>query len=225
MDRFNIQTLLYMTPILLLALPVHEFAHGYVAYKMGDPTAKQAGRLTLNPFRHLDLMGVIMMYVAGFGWAKPVPVNSFYFKNRRMGMILVAMAGPLSNLILAFVSYFIWGGVVKLISLGVIPLDTMAMDTAMVYAQTFFQTLVYVNVSLAVFNLLPVPPLDGSRLISSFIPEESYFRFARYEQYIGLAFIALVVFLPGNIIGNAVSTIASPIYNSMSYVISLVYGL
>lgn len=97
MELLSIKSILMMTPILLIALPVHEFAHGWVAYRMGDPTAKYAGRLTLNPFKHLDLMGVLMMYLAGVGWAKPVPVNSSYFRDRRKGIILVSMAGPLSK--------------------------------------------------------------------------------------------------------------------------------
>jgi Zn-dependent protease len=214
-----------MTPILLIALPVHEFAHGWVAYKMGDPTAKYAGRLTLNPFKHLDLMGVIMMYVVGFGWAKPVPVNSVYFKDRRKGMILVSLAGPLSNLILGFLSMFLWGIFVKLVDVGLIAANTAFMANLIINVQDFFQTLVIVNISLAVFNLFPIPPLDGSRLISSFIPEESYYRFARYEQYIGLAFLAIVVLVPNNIIGKIISFFAIPIYNSMATVTQFFLGI
>lgn len=214
-----------MTPILLIALPIHEFAHGWVAYKMGDPTAKYAGRLTLNPFKHLDLMGVIMMYVVGFGWAKPVPVNSVYFKDRRKGLILVSLAGPVSNLLLAFLSMFLWGIFVKLIDVGVITADSVFMANLIINAQDFFQTLIIVNISLAVFNLFPIPPLDGSRLISSFIPEESYYRFARYEQYIGLAFLALVVLVPNNIVGKVISFFAIPLYNSMATVTQFLLGI
>ncbi len=225
MDLLSLKNILMMTPILLLALPVHEFAHGWVAYKMGDPTAKYAGRLTLNPFKHLDLLGVIMMYAVGFGWAKPVPVNSVYFKNRRLGMILVSLAGPLSNIILGFLSMFIWGIIVKLINVGVIVAQSANVANFIVNAQDFFQTLVLVNISLAVFNMIPVPPLDGSRLVSSFIPEESYYRFARYEQYIGLVFLALVVLLPDNIFSKVISFFAVPIYNSMAIVTQFLLGL
>lgn len=225
MNILSLKNILMMTPILLIALPVHEFAHGWVAWKMGDPTAKYAGRLTLNPFKHLDLMGVIMMYLAGVGWAKPVPVNSGYFKNRRTGLILVALAGPLSNLILGFLSLLVWGIVVKLASLGIIPYETGNWANVLLTAQDFFQTLVFVNISLAVFNLIPVPPLDGSRLVSSFVPEESYYRFARYEQYIGLAFLALVALVPDNIVGKFISFFALPIYRSMALVVNFILGL
>ncbi len=225
MDFLSLKNILMMTPILLFALPVHEFAHGWVAYKMGDPTAKYAGRLTLNPFKHLDLLGVVMMYAVGFGWAKPVPVNSDYFKNRRSGMILVSLAGPLSNIILGFLSTLIWGIIVKLVHVGVITLNSANAVNIILTAQEFFQTLIFVNISLAVFNMIPIPPLDGSRLVSSFIPEESYYRFARYEQYIGLAFLALVVLVPNNIVGKVISFFALPIYNSMSYVIQLLLGI
>lgn len=225
MELLSIKSILMMTPILLIALPVHEFAHGWVAYRMGDPTAKYAGRLTLNPFKHLDLMGVLMMYLAGVGWAKPVPVNSSYFRDRRKGIILVSMAGPLSNILASFITFFLWGILLKLISIGTIPIES---DKAVYIVETiieFFQTLIIVNISLAVFNLIPVPPLDGSRLISAFIPEESYYRFARYEQYIGLAFLLLVVVLPSNLFSEFIYFFANPIFNSMARVVQLVLRL
>lgn len=225
MDFLSLRNILMMTPILLIALPVHEFSHGWVAYKMGDPTAKYAGRLTLNPFKHLDLLGVIMMYVVGFGWAKPVPINPANFKNRRTGTILVSLAGPLSNLVLGFLSMFVWGIMVKLISLGLIPAETENAVNILTFAQEFLLTLTIVDVNLAVFNLIPIPPLDGSRLISSFIPEEAYYRFARYEQYIGLVFLALVVFIPDNIFGKFINFFALPVYSSMAATTKFLLGL
>jgi Zn-dependent protease len=225
MDSLTLENIIMMVPILLIALPFHEFAHGWVAWKMGDPTAKDAGRLTLNPIRHLDLVGTIMMFIAHVGWAKPVPINPSYFRNRRTGTILVSLAGPLSNLILAFLSTFIWGVVVKLSSIGVIPVESDTAVSVLLAVEQFFTTLIIVNISLAVFNLIPIPPLDGSRLISSFIPEESYYRFARYEQYIGLAFLALVVFLPENIFGRFLSFFAIPLYNSMAAATRFLLGL
>jgi Zn-dependent protease len=225
MDMLTIRKIFIMTPILLIALPVHEFAHGWAALKMGDPTAKFAGRLTLNPFKHLDMLGVIMMYVAGFGWAKPVPVNSSYFRNRRMGIILVSLAGVTANLILAFLSMFITGIILKLVSVGVIAVDTRNALTAISLIHEFLSTLTMVNISLAVFNMIPVPPLDGSRVISAFFPEESYYRFAQYEQYIGLIFLLLVIFLPGHIFANIISFFALPIYNSMAQVTLFLLGL
>lgn len=222
--NLSLERLIMLLPLILIVLPVHELAHGYVAYKLGDPTAKDAGGLTLNPLRHLDPFGLIMMVVAGVGWAKPVPVNSSYFKNRKAGMILVSMAGPLSNLILAFIFMLLWGLVVKLIAIGVIVINTAAMNTFIGYLIDFFSFFISVNISLAVFNLIPVPPLDGSRLISAFIPEESYYRFARYEQYIGLAFIILVIVLPGNTFSKFIQFFVDPIFKSMSSFVSFIFG-
>ena len=190
-----------MIPILLIALPFHEYAHAYVAYKLGDPTAKNMGRLTLNPLKHLDLFGTLMMFVARVGWARPVPVNSGYFKDRRKGIILVSLAGPMSNLLLAFAFMLVWGIMVKLLVIEVIPIRSETMVTVITWLQVFFQVSILVNISLAVFNMIPVPPLDGSRLISSFIPEESYYRFARYEQLIGWLSGA------GNLCPNALSSV------------------
>lgn len=222
LDRLS--DLLIMVPILLIALPFHEYAHGYVAYKLGDPTAKNMGRLTLNPLKHLDLFGTLMMFVARVGWARPVPVNSGYFKDRRKGIILVSLAGPMSNLLLAFAFMLVWGIMVKLLVIEVIPIRSETMVTVITWLQVFFQVSILVNISLAVFNMIPVPPLDGSRLISSFIPEESYYRFARYEQFIGLGFLALVIFAP-NALSSVIRFFADPIYNSMLTVTSLILGL
>ncbi|NLM75344.1 MAG: site-2 protease family protein [Clostridiaceae bacterium] len=214
-----------MIPILFIALPVHEFAHGWVAYRMGDPTAKYAGRLTLNPFKHLDLMGVLMMFLVGVGWARPVPVNSTYLKNRRTGLLLISLAGPLSNLVLAFLGMFIWGLIVKLVNVGIIVINSMTMADVLIYGTEFLQAFIFVNISLAVFNLIPVPPLDGSRILSSVIPEESYYRFARYEQFIGLAFLLLVVVLPDNLFSRFINFFAMPIYDSMVLTVRLIFGM
>lgn len=215
MDFLSLENILMMTPILLIALPFHELAHGWVAWKMGDPTAKYAGRLTMNPLKHLDLLGVIMMYAVGFGWAKPVPINPIYFKNRRRGLILVSLAGPLSNLLIAFISTFIGGVLVKLFDAGVFKVNTDTMLNVVVYGALFFYILISVNISLAIFNLIPVPPLDGSRVLSSFIPEESFYRFARYEQYVGLAFLGIAALFPAAITGF-ISFFAKPIFRSMT---------
>jgi len=225
MNFLSLQNILLMTPILFLALPVHEFAHGWVAYKLGDPTAKMAGRLTLNPFKHLDVIGVLMMYTVGFGWAKPVPVNFSNLKNRRSGTILVAMAGPLSNILLAFISIFISGIIAKLIDAKVIMIDTEGLFRILINVSLFFFFLVIVNINLAIFNMLPVPPLDGSRLISTFIPEESYYRFARYEHYIGLMFLAIVVLVPNDFISGFIRVVAYPVFRSMALTTQTILGI
>ena len=224
MDFLSLERIIMMTPILLLALPFHEWAHGWVAYKMGDPTAKYAGRLTMNPFKHLDFLGVIMMYAVGFGWAKPVPVNPIYFKDRKKGMILVSLAGPLSNLLLAFISTLLGGAIAKLFEIGVISANTEKMATFLAYVGVFFSILISVNISLAIFNLIPVPPLDGSRVLSSFVSEESFYRFARYEQYVGLAFLAVAAIFPTAITGF-ISFFARPILRSMTLFTSTVLNL
>jgi len=220
----RLMDIIIMVPILLIALPFHEYAHAWVAYRLGDPTAKDAGRLTLNPLKHLDLFGTLMMLVARVGWAKPVPVNSGYFRNRRKGIILVSLAGPLSNLLLAFAFMLIWGIMTKLVVVGVIPVRSETAVTVIGWLQVFFHVSVLVNISLAVFNMIPVPPLDGSRLISSFVPEESYYRFARYEQFIGIGFLALVILAP-NALSSVIRFVADPIYNSMITAISFILGL
>jgi len=225
MNSISLRNIIMMIPILFIALPVHEFAHGWVAYRMGDPTAKYAGRLTLNPFKHLDLMGVLMMFLVGVGWARPVPVNSTYLKNRRTGLLLISLAGPLSNLVLAFLGMFIWGLIVKLVNVGIIVINSMTMADVLIYGTEFLQAFIFVNISLAVFNLIPVPPLDGSRILSSVIPEESYYRFARYEQFIGLAFLLLVVVLPDNLFSRFINFFAMPIYDSMVLTVRLIFGM
>lgn len=225
MNSISLRNIIMMIPILFIALPVHEFAHGWVAYRMGDPTAKYAGRLTLNPFKHLDLMGVLMMFLVGVGWARPVPVNSTYLKNRRTGLLLISLAGPLSNLVLAFLGMFIWGLIVKLVNVGIIVINSMTMADVLIYGTEFLQAFIFVNISLAVFNLIPVPPLDGSRILSSVIPEESYYHFARYEQFIGLAFLLLVVVLPDNLFSRFINFFAMPIYDSMVLTVRLIFGM
>lgn len=225
MDFFTLQTILVITPILLIALPTHELAHAWVAYKLGDNTAKDKGRLTLNPFKHLDLMGSILIFVAGFGWAKPVPVNAQNFKDPRKGMFLVSVAGPLSNILLAFIGTLIGGILSKLLEIGIIPLSSQVAVPIMFYIMLFLYMLVFVNLNLAIFNLLPIPPLDGSKVLSAFVPEESYERFASFEPFIGLAFLAFIVLFPNNFLGSFIQAVTDPLRNSMIFVIESIFGI
>jgi Zn-dependent protease len=167
--------------VLLTAFPVHEFAHAYVAHKMGDDTAKYQGRMTINPFAHLDFMGTIMMILVGFGWGKPVPINPNNFKNRKVGMALSSLAGPVSNLIMAYIAMIFY----KLIYFYA------PYSATMQSIFTMFGYLVTLNIGLAVFNLLPIPPLDGSRIFTLFLKEETYFNIMRYERYIFLILIVI----------------------------------
>ena len=186
-----IMSLLLSLPIILIALSLHETAHGYVAYRLGDPTARNLGRLTLNPIKHLDPIGFLCMLLAGFGWANPVPINTRNFKKPRRDMALSAAAGPLSNLLLAIIFtalYRLFFAVVAHVEL------TEANVNIFSAVQIFLYSGISLNISLAVFNLLPVPPLDGSRLFYVFLPPKYYFGVMKYERYISLAIMFLLFF-------------------------------
>lgn len=185
-DLLAVFEILLFVVIVLISLTVHEFAHGYAAYKLGDPTAKAYGRLSLDPRAHLDLFGTIVMLLAGFGWAKPVPVNPNYFKNRKRGMAITAVAGPASNLIMAFVMLLLLECVYAFAPLGFLA------SAAFSHFSFFCIMFAYSNIRLALFNLIPVPPLDGSRLLNLFLPERYYFKIMRYERYIYLAVVLAV---------------------------------
>ena len=166
---------------MLIVIPFHESAHALISWKLGDSTAKDMGRLSMNPLRHFDPLGALCMLVGGVGWAKPVSINPYNYKNPKVGMALSAAAGPASNLLLAWVSMILY----KLCwysGLG----DTVPVLTMFLYY------MVAMNLSLAVFNLLPVPPFDGSRIALLFLPQRLYFRAMKYERYIMLAVLALV---------------------------------
>jgi Zn-dependent protease len=201
-----------MIPVLLISLTFHEFSHGYIAYRLGDITAKNAGRLTLNPLKHLDPIGTLMMFLAGIGWAKPVPVDPFYFRDKKKGMMLTSIAGPLSNLLMAFVVAF---PLQIVYFTGYERID--AQTGAVFYVFQFLWLLFHVNVNLAIFNLFPIPPLDGSKILSAVLPSEAYFRFMRYEQYIGLAFLLIVMFFKTGL-GTVIGFFSGPISNSMLWV-------
>ncbi len=178
-------TLLLSLPIIFLSLSVHETAHGYAAYKLGDSTAKNMGRLTLNPFKHFHPIGFLCMLLCGFGWANPVPIDVRYFKNPKRDMAISALAGPLSNLILAVLfalllrlEYAVFSG---------INLSGQPAYNLFVFLQTFCILGINLNITLAVFNLIPCPPLDGSRIFLSFLPPDQYFKVMRYEQYLSIA--------------------------------------
>ncbi|MBQ7009300.1 MAG: site-2 protease family protein [Ruminococcus sp.] len=164
--------------ILLIAFPIHECAHALVAKWLGDDTAEKQGRITLNPLKHLDLWGTILMLFAGFGWAKPVPINPNNFKKRKLGMALSSLAGPVSNLILAYIA--------------------MILSKILLYTETSEELSIIcinamlINVGLAVFNLIPVPPLDGSRILLLILPEKLYFKVMKYENIIFIILFAII---------------------------------
>ncbi len=180
----DLQTILMRIPALLIAITFHEFAHARMAYHFGDSTAKSYGRMTLNPISHLDPIGTIMILLVGFGWAKPVPINPNNFNRYRAGLRWVSFAGPLSNLILGFLSLLIF---ILLLDRGWIAFGGLLF--------MFFQVLVSLNIMLAIFNMLPVPPLDGSKILMSFLPTRLLGLYRQLEQWAPILLIALI-FLP-----------------------------
>ena len=160
----------------LLAISAHESAHAWVANRCGDPTARLMGRISLNPLRHLDPVGLLMMVLFGFGWAKPVPVDPRYFKKPKQGMAITALAGPASNFVLAYVSTIIY-------SMLFAVAQVKGESTGLGLALTFFSLLISLNIGLGIFNLIPFPPLDGSKVLAMFLPDRWYGRWMQLERY------------------------------------------
>lgn len=194
-DKGALVSILLSFPVILFSLSFHEAAHGYVAYKMGDSTAKAFGRLTLNPLKHLDPIGTLVMFVFGFGWAKPVPINVRNFDDPRKGMAITGIAGPISNLLLGVISsvlyavfYIVW------VSLT-LNMASVAIIEFVYYTALFFYVGAILNFGLMLFNMLPAPPFDGSRFFFYFLPKQWYFKVMKYERTIMIAILAIVFIL------------------------------
>ncbi|MEG0960742.1 MAG: site-2 protease family protein [Erysipelotrichaceae bacterium] len=179
--NFTFDNLKFLLPAVLIALTLHELAHGFVSYKLGDPTPKREGRLSLNPFAHLDPFGTLCLIVFGFGWAKPVMVNPNYYKNPKVGMVLTAIAGPLTNFLIAFVCL--------LLDVLMIRFNLAYSNSFSFYIYNLLLVTSQISIGLGVFNLIPIPPLDGSKVLFALLPEDLYFKFMQYERYISVALI------------------------------------
>ena len=207
----DIKSLLFHLPAIVLALTVHEYAHGRMAYAFGDSTAKDAGRLTLNPLAHLDILGTLALIFFGFGWAKPVPVNPYYFQgNRNQKMMWVSGAGPLSNLAQALLMSVI------LSILWHFPPARATSFTS--WLSNFLVFYIQINIVLAIFNLLPVPPLDGSKILAGLLPERQMNIFYTLERY---GFIILIMLMMLGVLGRIITPLVNVVYHGMMRLVGL----
>ncbi len=205
--NFDIYTLVIRLIVALIALPIHEYAHGYTAYRMGDYTAERQGRLTLNPLAHFDPIGTIAIILFGFGWAKPVPINPLNFENPKKGMMISSLAGPLSNIGLALLAMVLY-------KFSYIPVYMGISSAFLITIQTFLLYMISINITLGVFNLIPIPPLDGSRIATYFLPQRIYFKVMQYENII---FIALLVALWFGVLDWPISFVSGTVTNLLDY--------
>jgi len=194
----SILQFIILAPPLLLALTVHEFAHGYVAFRLGDPTAQASGRLTLNPLKHLDPLGTIAFFIFHFGWAKPVPVNPVYFKDPQKDMLWVALAGPVTNLILAVISALMTKALWLLAK--TIPYSALG-EAVLVPLNSVLIASVWINLVLCIFNFLPIPPLDGSRILTGILPPDLARSYASIERY---GFILLIILAVSGVLSKLI---------------------
>ena len=197
--------------VVFFCTPIHELSHAYAAYKLGDTTAKNDGRLTFNPLKHIDPIGMIMILVFGFGYAKPVPVNMNRLKNPKRDMAIVGIAGPLSNLVLAFVLNFIAYAIMFFSGCSSKP-------TEIIY--DFFAYGAYINIALAAFNLLPIPPLDGSKILAGLLPDKAYYKYMQYERY---AMIGLIILLFTGVLDRVITFVTVALMTFISIIPSLIF--
>lgn len=213
----SLTNILINVPIALIAITGHELAHAWVSSKLGDPTPRYEGRLTLNPLAHLDPIGTLLMIFTGFGWAKPVGVNPMYYKDRKKGMALVALAGPIANFVMAFVGILL--AVILMILGEVLGWSTSVISTIFSIADLFC----FRNLCLMVFNLIPIPPLDGSKILGMILPNRTYYNVLQYERYAIILIMLLSVTGTFNtIIGSGVNVFYGAILRAVSSLVSLI---
>jgi Zn-dependent protease len=197
----------------LICITLHEVSHGYVAYLMGDNTAKDAGRLSLNPIKHIDIMGLLMMVIFKVGWAKPVPINMYNFKNPKRGMAVTALAGPVSNLLIAIIFLFLY---------GILYLPMNAGSTFVQEILSMVETTAYLSIGLAVFNIIPIPPLDGSKVLFSVLSDNNYYKLMRYERY---GMLALLVLVSTGVLGKPLDSAITYVYDKMFFIAQFGYDI
>lgn len=215
LNGFGLKEIILRLPIIFIAITVHEYAHGYAALKMGDPTAKLSGRLSMNPFAHMDILGALSMLIFGFGWAKPVPINPNNFRDHKKGTVIVSLAGPVSNLFLAFLGSVLYG-IFQRIGFG---------SFSPQFSEIFYgllAQLIMLDVCFGIFNLVPFPPLDGAKIVGAFLPYKTYFKIMQYERY---AFPILILLMYLGIFDKILGVLITPIVNSLNALIALIAGL
>ncbi len=206
--------LIYILPSIVICLSVHEFAHAFIAYQMGDESQRFRGRMSLNPLKHLDLVGTLCLIFAGFGWAKPVQIDTSYFKNPKNAMMWSALAGPLSNFVLAFIALFMYWFLLKI---RVYPTNML-----IEYLYTLLTYIALISAGLGIFNLIPLPPLDGSKVLLGILDDETYFKIMQYEKY--LALILMVLLISGSFDG-ILTTLRSGFVNMCNDLIWFILGI
>ncbi|MBO5453409.1 MAG: site-2 protease family protein [Clostridia bacterium] len=210
----NIYALIALVSAAIISITLHEIAHGYAAYFLGDKTAKIYGRLTLNPLKHIDWFGALCLVIFHFGWAKPVPINMANIKNRKLGLILVSLAGPLTNFILALIFVFVY--------YLLIVTDVMKIFVV----SEFVLYMIYLNIGLGIFNLIPVPPLDGSKVLASFLPQKAFYKYLSFERYGSLVLlICFAVPFISNIVSAGLRYLRLGVLNGFEMFVRMILGV
>lgn len=217
--KFPLHEIPFVFLVLLIAFTLHEFAHAYTADRFGDPTPREMGRVTLNPRVHLDVLGTILIFIAGFGWAKPVMIKQSNFKNPRLMGIIVSLAGPLANLLIAFLgmlSYYVIAYFHLFDDMSKGLLDAVVL---------FLDLMIRLNIMLFIFNLLPLPPLDGYRILQDFLPWELRLKVQQFEQWAIYLFL-LIVFIPqlNNFTLRPILALAIPILSGFDFILHTIFG-
>ena len=208
----TIQFALMWIGAIILALTFHEFCHGFAAYRLGDRTAKHDGRLSFNPLKHIDPIGLILIIAAGFGWAKPVMVNPYNLRNPKQDMAIISLSGPLSNFVFGFIALFIFQSILTFTSVP---------NTFIIYAAAFLNLLFQINVGLGLFNMLPIPPLDGSKFFGFLLPDHLYFRFTNFRY----GFMLLVILIFTDVIPVILSPLIRAVETGYLTVINAILSL